>query len=326
VLITLSEHSEAPRIQSWLIREGVASRLLDGGRLLLVDDPFIPHHLLRRVDADPAVLRREDTHDLPRRVLRSGIEEAEWPFPGRIPTLIAGPCSIDSFAVADETAHLLSSLQLGWMRGGTHKARTSPYAFQGHGFRAAEWLREACDRHGLRAVSEVLDTPDMEAIAELLDLVQVGARQMHSFRFLQRVGALEKPVLLKRGLSATPEEWLWAAEYLLDAGAPSVVFCERGIRTPAPLKRFTLDLQAIPFIREMTPYPIFVDPSHAAGTTPYVAPLSLAALAAGAHGLLIECHPDPAKACSDALQALDFDALTDLARRAQCLGKLEVTP
>jgi 3-deoxy-7-phosphoheptulonate synthase len=325
VLITLLDRTEAERIHSWLIREGHASRKLDDGRLILVDDPFVPHRVKEALMRDAAVAALESTHSEPRMVMRHDDADAVWPFPGPLPDVVAGPCSIESRAVADEVAHFLSTLGIGWMRGGTYKVRTSPYEFQGAGLDAAEWLREACDRHGLRAISEVIDTPDMEAVASLLDVLQIGARQMHNPQFLQRVAQIGKPVLLKRGLSATPAEWLWAAEYLLDAGAPFVAFCERGIRTPSPLKRFTLDLQAIPFIKEMTPFPIFIDPSHAAGSAPYVKPLALGAMAAGAHGLLVECHPDPACARSDATQALDFAALADLVRQVRRLNLQEVT-
>ncbi|HEY9854355.1 MAG TPA: 3-deoxy-7-phosphoheptulonate synthase [Stenomitos sp.] len=324
MLIKLSDRTEATRLRSWLTRLGHASRVLDGGQLILVEDPFVPFHVRQSLAFDPAVASVEPTHAQPQRATRQSAEDAPWPFPGRMPDIVAGPCSVESAAVADEVAHFLSTLNIGWMRGGTHKVRTSPYDFQGAGLQAAEWLRESCDRYGLRAISEVVDSDDMEAIASLLDIVQIGARQMHNPHFLQRVAATGKPVLLKRGLSATPSEWLWAAEYLLIAGAPHVIFCERGIRTPNPLKRFTLDLGAIPFIREMTPFPIYVDPSHAAGSSPYVLPLALGAMAAGAHGLLVECHPDPACARSDATQALDFPALAEMVRRVRNLNLQEV--
>lgn len=324
MLIKLSDRTEATRLRSWLTRRGHASRVLDGGSLILVDDPFVPFHVRQTLMADPAVSAIELTRDEPKRAIRHSADDALWPFPGKMPDIVAGPCSIESAAVADEVAHFLSTQHIQWMRGGTHKVRTSPYEFQGAGLQAAEWLREACDRYGLRAISEVVDSDDMEEVASLLDIVQIGARQMHNPHFLQRVASVGKPVLLKRGLSATPAEWLWAAEYLLIAGAPHVLFCERGIRTPNPLKRFTLDLGAIPFIREMSPFPIYVDPSHAAGASPYVLPLALGAMAAGAHGLLVECHPDPACARSDATQALDFQALAEMVRRVRQLNLQEV--
>lgn len=325
MLITLSDRTEASRVRDRLIREGFGCQVLAEGRLILIEDAFVPHRVQAILRQDPAVLTLESTKMQPHLVMRHSGADAAWPFSEALPDIVAGPCSIESAAVADEVAHFLSSQKIRWMRGGSYKVRTSPYEFQGAGLQAAEWLRSACDRYGLSAISEVVDTPDMEAVADLMDLLQVGARQMHNPHFLQRVAHLGKPVLLKRGLSATPAEWLWAAEYLLEAGAPFVAFCERGIRTASPLKRFTLDLGAVPFIREMTPYPIFVDPSHAAGTSPYVTPLALAAMAAGAHGLMVECHPDPACARSDAAQALDFPALADLVRRVRSLSIQEVS-
>jgi 3-deoxy-7-phosphoheptulonate synthase len=252
----------------------------------------------------------EDTHEQPRRAL--SVQPPDAVQPGPLP-LVAGPCALESLDHALETADFLAGLGVRWLRGGTNKTRTSPHAFQGEGAKAASWLRQAADRYGLQCVSEVTEGPDAEAVAAHVDLVQIGARNMHAPRFLQRVGRLGKPVLLKRGFAATPEEWLWAAEYLLEAGAPGVVFCERGMRTAAPLKRFTLDLAAVPFIRQMTRSPIWVDPSHAAGSAPYVAPLARAAVAAGAQAVIVECHPDPARARSDALQALDFPAMAALA-------------
>ncbi|MDB5101137.1 MAG: uncharacterized protein JWM80_5558 [Cyanobacteria bacterium RYN_339] len=309
MFLTLTSADAAEPLRSWLVREGIASRPLQGGRALLVTDPWVPPDLRRALADHPAVVSVEETVELPRLALTA---PAPAVHPGALP-LVAGPCALESLDHALETADFLAGLGVRWLRGGTNKTRTSPRAFQGAGVEAADWLRLAADRYGMRCVSEVTEGPDAEAIAERLDLVQIGARNMHAPRFLQRIGRLGKPVLLKRGFAATPEEWLWAAEYLLDAGAPGVVFCERGMRTAAPLKRFTLDLAAVPFIQRMTASPIWVDPSHAAGSAPYVAPLARAAVAAGAQAVIVECHPDPARACSDALQALDFPAMTALA-------------
>lgn len=313
MLVTLTTVQAADRLGAWLTRQGLAARKLSSGRILLIADGWVPHAVRQALAADPEVAALEDTVDQPVRVMRMSDRDEPLPWPLGPTPLIAGPCSVESRALIHETADFLAGLGLKWLRGGTDKTRTRPGDFQGHGLQAAEWLREAADAHGMRCITEVSDGADSEAIAELADVLQIGARHMHAPRLLQRLGALGKPVLLKRGLAATPEEWLWAAEYLLEAGAPTVMFCERGIRTPSPLKRFTLDLGAVPFIRAMTPYPILVDPSHAAGSAPYVAPLAKAAIAAGAHGVLVECHPDPARARSDKLQALDFPALAALA-------------
>lgn len=312
MLVTLVSGAAAPRLRDWLTRQGLPSKPVMQGTALMVTDPWVPWHVRETLAADPEVAGLEATEAMPERVMRRDATEPALPEGLASLPIIAGPCSVDSRELAFESAAFLAGLGLTWMRGGTDKTRTSPYAFQGRGLQAAEWLREAADTHGLRVVSEVTDSPDAEGIAELVDIIQVGARHMHAPRHLQRLGRHGKPVILKRGMSASPEEWLWAAEYLLDAGAPSVLFCERGVRTAHPLKRFTLDLGAVPFIREMTSFPVLVDPSHAAGASSYVAPLARAALAAGAHGILVECHPDPARACSDALQALDFAAMTAL--------------
>lgn len=317
MFVSLASPDEAPRVRDWLVRRGIAARPVGRGAALVITDPWVPSAVRLDLAADPAVLSIEDTTELPHRVIapEGPVEPLDV---GPVP-IVAGPCAVESRDLAFETAALLRELGIRWIRGGTEKTRTSPHAFQGHGRRAAEWLKEAAEAHGLLCVSEVTEGPEAEAIAELLDVIQVGARHMHSPRHLQRLGRLGKPVVLKRGLSASPEEWLFAAEYLLQAGAPTVVFCERGIRTAHPLKRFTLDLGAVPFIQSMTPYAIWVDPSHAAGSSPYVAPLARAALAAGAEAVMVECHPDPARACSDALQALDFAALAALVADARRL-------
>lgn len=314
MLITLADPAEAPRLREWLTRRGLESRLLQRGGALLLPDPWVPWEVRDALAADAAVACLEDLSEPPRRVLRQGPPGAPDPVweLGPVP-MVAGPCAVEDEEMIHLSAARVAALGIRWLRGGTDKTRTRTDAFQGLGARAAGWLREAADAHGLRVLSEVTDSPEAEAIAEHLDVVMVGARHMHATRHLQRIGRLGKPVVLKRGLAASPEEWLRAAEYLLEAGAPTVAFCERGARSAHPLKRFSLDLAAVPFVREVAAYPVFVDPSHAAGYGPYVAPLARAAIAAGAHGVIVECHPDPARARSDALQALSFDALASLA-------------
>ncbi|MEB3329379.1 MAG: 3-deoxy-7-phosphoheptulonate synthase [Candidatus Sericytochromatia bacterium] len=310
MLITLTDSGEAPRLRAWLVRQGFEARSVQRGMGLLLADPWVPWEVRDALAADPAVACLDEVSEGPRRVLRQGPPappDPTWEL-GPVP-VIAGPCAVEDPGAIREVAAFAASLGIGWLRGGTDKTRTRVDAFQGHGARAATWLHEAARAHGLRSITEVTDSPEAEAIAEAVDVVMVGARHMHASRHLQRIGRLGKPVVLKRGLAASPEEWLRAAEYLLDAGAPTVAFCERGSRAAHPLKRFTLDLGAVPFIREVSAFPVLVDPSHAAGYGPYVAPLARAAIAAGAHGVIVECHPDPARARSDALQALDFEAL-----------------
>lgn len=325
MLITLVDAAEAPRLKGWLIQHGFESKLVQRGRALLLSDPWIPWEVRDALSADAAVACIDETTDMPRRVLRQGsdpVDLGSWSF-GPLP-IIAGPCAVESRDMIMEVAAFCASQGIQWLRGGTDKTRTRCDAFQGHGAQAAVWLREAADSHGMCAVTEVTDGPEADAIADAAHVLMVGARHMHATRHLQRVGKLGKPVILKRGLSASPEEWLRAAEYLLDAGAPSIAFCERGARAAHPLKRFTLDLAAVPFMREMSAYPILVDPSHAAGYAPYVLPLARAALAAGAHGVIIECHPNPAAARSDALQALNFESVAQFA--AELRGRMTSVP
>lgn len=312
MLITLAPDADPQALADHLVRAGVAATFAPQGRAMVVKDLWVPQALRADIESWPGVASVEDLEVRPRRAL--GLEGQAPPPPqfGRLP-VVAGPCAVEGPAMIEEAAAFVASLGGRWLRGGTDKPRTSPHGFQGHGLKAATWLRQAADAHGLSVIAEVTDSDKAEALGELADVIQVGTRNMHNGRLLQRLGRLGRPILLKRGFAATPDEWLWAAEYALEAGAPAVWFCERGLRSPAPLKRFTLDLGAVPFVQAMTPWPVLVDPSHAAGSSPYVAPLARAALAAGADALLIEVHPDPARACSDALQALDFDAFRTLA-------------
>jgi 3-deoxy-7-phosphoheptulonate synthase len=201
------------------------------------------------------------------------------------------------------------------LRGGAYKPRTSPYSFQGLGEKALQMLRDAGDRHGLAVVTEVMDPRDVEKVARYADMLQIGARNMQNFPLLREVGAMRMPVLLKRGLSATVQEWLLAAEYVLLGGNESVVLCERGVRSFDVATRNLLDISVVPLLEEMTHLPVIVDPSHAMGIARLVPPIAIASLAAGAHGLLIEVHPDPANALSDGAQSLDCAQFAELMRR-----------
>jgi len=191
------------------------------------------------------------------------------------------------------------------LRGGAYKPRTSPYAFQGHGELALEWLATARQETGLGIITEVMDTADIEVVAEVADVLQIGARNMQNFSLLKKVGVTGKPILLKRGMSATIQEWLMAAEYILATGNPNVILCERGIRTfDKQYTRNTLDVSVIPVLRELTHLPIMLDPSHGTGKSQYVPSMALSSIAAGADSLMIEVHPNPAKAFSDGPQSL----------------------
>ena len=218
--------------------------------------------------------------------------------------VMAGPCSVESREQILAIAEAVSGNGAKILRGGAFKPRTSPYSFQGLGEPALEWLRAAADRHGLLVVSEVMDHTKIALMAELVDILQVGARNMQNYDLLKALGKVRKPVLLKRGPSATIEEWLLSAEYVMHGGNYNVILCERGIRTFETYTRNTLDLAAIPVVKKLSHLPIVVDPSHGTGRRDKVVPMARAAVAAGADGLLVEVHNDPEKALSDGAQSL----------------------
>jgi 3-deoxy-7-phosphoheptulonate synthase len=223
---------------------------------------------------------------------------------GRAFAVIAGPCAVESLDQTRNTARIVKEAGAVALRAGAYKPRTSPYGFQGHGPEGLRILKQVSEETGLPIVTEVMDTADVDIVAEHADALQVGARNMQNFALLRAVGKAGKPVLLKRGLSAKIEELLLAAEYLLAAGNEQVILCERGIRTFETATRNTLDLNAIPYIKQKTHLPILVDPSHGTGIRDLVAPMSLAAAACGADGLLVEVHENPAAALSDGAQSL----------------------
>jgi 3-deoxy-7-phosphoheptulonate synthase len=218
--------------------------------------------------------------------------------------LMAGPCSVEGEAQAFTIAEAVAKAGATVMRGGAYKPRTSPYSFQGLGEEGLKLLRRAADAHGLAVVSEAMDAQQVPLVARYADIIQVGARNMQNFPLLREVGHAGKPVLLKRGLASTIEEWLLSAEHVLSQGNAQVILCERGIRTFETYTRNTLDLNAIPVVKELTHLPVIVDPSHGTGIRNKVAPMARAAIAAGADGLIIEVHHDPDHALSDGPQSL----------------------
>ncbi|MDX9723301.1 MAG: bifunctional 3-deoxy-7-phosphoheptulonate synthase/chorismate mutase [Myxococcota bacterium] len=226
---------------------------------------------------------------------------------GPQPLLIAGPCAIESPEQLELVAQFLSQSGIRMLRGGAFKPRSSPYAFQGHGKQALEWLKASAQKHRLVSVSEITDPRQLEMMEEYVDVLQVGARNMANYELLKELAKSSKVVLLKRGIAASLDEFLGAAEYLASTGKRSIILCERGIRSFSKDTRFSLDISAIPLLRQRTYLPVFVDVSHAAGRTDILAPLARAALAAGAQGLMVELHPQPAAARSDAFQQLDFE-------------------
>jgi len=239
-----------------------------------------------------------------RTVVHVGGRDAHASFGGSAITVIAGPCSVENRAMLSTTATLVRAAGASMLRGGAFKPRTSPYAFQGLGAEALRLLAEVRAETGLPVVTEVMDTRQVDLVAEHADMLQVGARNMQNFALLAELGRVQRPVLLKRGLSATIKELLMAAEYIMANGNHAVVLCERGIRTYETATRNTLDIAAIPVLKRESHLPVIVDPSHAGGDASLVAPLAFASIAAGADGLIVEVHPDPECALSDGDQSL----------------------
>jgi 3-deoxy-7-phosphoheptulonate synthase len=236
---------------------------------------------------------------------------------GRHFAAIAGPCTVESREVMLDTARAVRDGGAQLLRGGAYKPRTSPYSFQGLGEAGLRLLAEAKEETGLPIVTELMDVRDLDQVLAVADVVQLGARNMQNYTLLTEIGRSGRPVLLKRGLSATLEELLMAAEYVLKEGNESVMLCERGIRTFETSYRFTLDLMAVPVLKELTHLPVIVDPSHAAGKRALVEPLSLAAAAAGADGVIVEVHPQPEAAICDGPQALYADDFGDYLRKLE---------
>lgn len=233
-------------------------------------------------------------------------------FGGKELVIIGGPCTVESQSQMEIVAQELQSAPVQALRGGVFKPRTSPYAFQGLGLEGLEILSAVRQRYNIPVVTEVMSIGQIEAIASHVDMLQVGSRNMQNFDLLKALGEVDKPVLLKRGLSATIEELVMAAEYILSHGNSQVVLCERGIRSFDNYTRNVLDLGAVVALKQITHLPVIVDPSHAVGKRELVAPLARAAVACGADGLIIECHPEPEKSVSDARQALSLEDMVDL--------------
>ncbi|MHC4839739.1 MAG: 3-deoxy-7-phosphoheptulonate synthase [Planctomycetota bacterium] len=237
--------------------------------------------------------------------------------------MIAGPCSIESEEQIHSTAKHVASVGATVLRGGAYKPRSSPYAFQGLGVEGLKLIRSAADANNLAAISEVMAISQVEDAVAYLDVLQIGARNMQNFDLLREVGKTEKPVLLKRGPSAKIEELLLAAEYIVDAGNSRVILCERGIRTFETATRNTLDIGAVPVLKQLSHLPVIVDPSHACGKREYVTSLTLASKAVGADGVMVEVHPDPSVALSDGRQSLPFEQFTELMNQ---LNRLSLEP
>lgn len=237
---------------------------------------------------------------------------------GKQLTVMAGPCAVENYEQLREAAHIVKKAGAQFLRGGAFKPRTSPYSFQGLEEEGLKMLKAVREETGLLIVTEAIDPGSAELVAQYADIIQIGARNMQNFFLLREVAKLKKPVLLKRGLSATVEEWLMAAEYILAGGNYDVILCERGIRTYETATRNTLDLSAVPLVKELSHLPVIVDPSHGTGKWRLVTPMAKAAIVAGADGVMIEVHPKPSEALSDGPQSLSPQKFMDL------MGELRV--
>jgi len=268
----------------------------------------------------PFKLASKETRSEPSEVRLNGVVIGG----GRV-VVMAGPCSVESESQVLEVAAAVKAAGASILRGGAFKPRTSPYAFQGLKEEGLRYLAEARKRSGLPVVTEVLETESVELVAEYADILQIGARNIQNFTLLRRVGEMGKPVLLKRGMATSIQEFLLSAEYILSAGNPQVILCERGIRTFETSTRFTLDLNAVPVLKKLSHLPVVVDPSHGTGHWDLVAPMAKAAVACGADGLIIEVHPRPEEALSDGPQSLKPSKFAQLMRElkpvAEAVGR-----
>ena len=344
IIVTRANITEAEldHIRERIEAAGLKTHLSRGERRTIVgcigDEALlenIPLRSLPGVESVMPVLRPYKRASIDFAAARTIVNAGEGAsFGGESLAIIAGPCSVENRGMLIATAAAVKSAGATMLRGGAFKPRTSPYSFQGLGVDALKLLADIRSETGLPVVTEVLDTRHVDVVAQYADMLQVGARNMQNFALLAELGRVQRPVLLKRGLSATITELLMAAEYIMAHGNSQVVVCERGIRTFETATRNTLDISAIPVIKRESHLPVIVDPSHAGGDADLVEPLSLAAIAAGADGLIVEVHPDPEHALSDGDQSLTFDAFSALMTRlapivhavGRTLSRAESTP
>ena len=337
-IVVMRSNASQPEINHVLdsITEmGCVAHLSKGNEGTLIgavgNDQPLEHKRLEPLSGVERVMRLPGACQLASRAFHPQDRVVELPNGVRIgggcdPVIMAGPCAVESMEVLSDVAKSVHSAGVRVLRGGAFKPRTSPYSFQGLGEQGLMMLRETADRHGMAVITEVLDPNDVPLVAEYAEVLQIGARNMQNYPLLRAVGECDRPVLLKRGLAATIDELLQAAEYILAHGNHEVILCERGIRTFETATRFTLDINAVPVLRQRTSLPIIVDPSHATGQADLVRPVALAAIAAGADGLLIEVHPNPIEALSDGPQSLEPEAFAELAtavtRVADAVGRV----
>lgn len=323
MIVTVKQGSnpqQVKRLTSWIKSLGLDVHVSEGEKSTVIglvgDTSKVDIDLIRSLDIVEAVTRIQEPYKNANRKFHpedSIIDVSGVKFGGKHFQMIAGPCSVESEQQVIGIAEAVKASGATMLRGGAFKPRTSPYAFQGLGLKGLEILKKAREVTGLPIVTEIMSERYIDAFAEV-DMVQIGARNMQNFDLLKAVGRLGKPVLLKRGLANTIEEWLMSAEYIMSEGNMNIVLCERGIRTFEPYTRNTLDLSAIAILKEKTHLPVIVDPSHASGLSRLVKPMSLASVGAGADGLIIEVHNDPPHALCDGAQSLRPEQFDDVVK------------
>jgi len=313
MIIVIKDQKNEKQIESlknWIKGLGLDVHMSRGENSLIMgligDTSKVDIDLIRSLDIVESVQRIQEPYKNANRKFHpedSIIDVGGHKFGGGHFQIIAGPCSVESREQVIEVAKAVKAAGATILRGGAFKPRTSPYSFQGLGLEGLEYLKEARKETGMPICTEIMSERHIDAFLDI-DIIQVGARNMQNFELLKRLGKVDKPILLKRGLANTIEEWLMSAEYIMSEGNMNIILCERGIRTFEPYTRNTLDLSAIPILKEKTHLPVIVDPSHASGLSRLVRPMSLAAVGAGADGLIIEVHNDPSKALCDGAQSL----------------------
>jgi 3-deoxy-7-phosphoheptulonate synthase len=324
--ITDEQRAEVTRALAELQLGDAASTITTGaGEIVCLDDRTVPlalHHQLAQLGGVERVVIAASPYLLASRAVqpeKTLVRVGPVTIGGGAPVFIAGPCSVEGEAEIVAAAEAAKAAGAQILRGGAFKPRTSPYSFQGLGLEGVRLLARAGAEVGLPVITEVMEPGEVESVAEHADILQVGSRNMQNFPLLRAVGRSRRPVLLKRGFAATIDEWLLAAEYILLEGNPRVILCERGIRGFDPSTRNVLDLASVPLLARLTHLPVIVDPSHATGHRDLVPATGLAAIAAGADGLMVEMHPDPERSISDAEQAIDPQTLRQLIRQSRAI-------
>ena len=327
IIIVKKDHEkrQLDNLVKWVKQQGLGVDLSVGAGSIVLglvgDTSKIDIDLVRSLDIVENVRRVQEPYKCANRKFHPDdtiVDVGGHKIGGKEFQIIAGPCSIESERQIIEVAQAVKRAGATILRGGAYKPRTSPYAFQGLREDGLKLLKKAKEETGMPIVTEIMNASHVD-LFEDVDFIQIGARNMQNFELLKAVGKTGKPVLLKRGLANTVEEWLMSAEYIMSEGNHNVVLCERGIRTFEPYTRNTLDLSAIPLLKELTHLPVIVDPSHASGLSRLVKPLSLASVGAGAHGLMVEVHNDPAHALCDGAQSINPEQFVDLARKIEIM-------